>query len=343
MLVLNPWRLGLLFLVSGVATRFMLRKYSLLPLLRSRSARLLIPLVFGMLVIVPPQAYEQIVEALRLSGRLRRFLPAALFGVRLAILPEPLHRAADVEPSVVRGLSLGLHRGAGRRAGLVFPVLPSWIERELASALSGALLLLVVPSLAFATYRLVLFPNFPSTHALFGDWYNHAHVRNRVPARLPARAGGGLLGRDRAPALDRAIACGRVLSRRFHRRFGRRRDADMPLLRLFGGFAYGCLSMAVHGRHAWLCAALAHGGFGRAALSDRCDLSLLHRAPDRDHHDRACAQGQHLSRPEASIVIAGHRGHLRGYLRGRTADRLVAAAVRTADGRARGRDAAQGG
>ena len=64
MLVLNPWRLGLLFLVSGVATRFMLRKYSLSPLLRSRSARLLIPLVFGMLVIVPPQAYEQIVEAL---------------------------------------------------------------------------------------------------------------------------------------------------------------------------------------------------------------------------------------------------------------------------------------
>ena len=51
MLVLNPWRLGLLFLVSGVATCFMLRKYSLLPLLRSRSARLLIPLVFGMLVV----------------------------------------------------------------------------------------------------------------------------------------------------------------------------------------------------------------------------------------------------------------------------------------------------
>ena len=29
MLVLNPWRLALLFLVSGVATRFMLRKYAL--------------------------------------------------------------------------------------------------------------------------------------------------------------------------------------------------------------------------------------------------------------------------------------------------------------------------
>jgi uncharacterized membrane protein YcfT len=53
MLVLNPWRLALLFLVSGVATRFMLGKYALV---RSRSARLMIPLVFGMLVIVPPQA-----------------------------------------------------------------------------------------------------------------------------------------------------------------------------------------------------------------------------------------------------------------------------------------------
>src|SRR3954454_4320036 len=51
MLLLIPWRLSLLFLVSGVATRFMLGKYTLGPLLRSRSARLLIPLVFGMLVI----------------------------------------------------------------------------------------------------------------------------------------------------------------------------------------------------------------------------------------------------------------------------------------------------
>ena len=64
MLVLNPWRLALLFLVSGAATRFMLRKYAIGPLLRSRSIRLMIPLIFGMLVIVPPQAYEQIVESL---------------------------------------------------------------------------------------------------------------------------------------------------------------------------------------------------------------------------------------------------------------------------------------
>jgi len=39
MLVLKPWRLALLFLVSGAATRFMLQKYRIGPLLRSRSTR----------------------------------------------------------------------------------------------------------------------------------------------------------------------------------------------------------------------------------------------------------------------------------------------------------------
>src|ERR1700744_5294856 len=54
MLVLNPWRLALLFLVSGAATRFMLGKLKITRLLRSRSLRLLPPLVFGMLAIVRP-------------------------------------------------------------------------------------------------------------------------------------------------------------------------------------------------------------------------------------------------------------------------------------------------
>ncbi|MGT2500396.1 acyltransferase family protein [Bradyrhizobium guangxiense] len=44
MLFLNPWRLSLLFLVSGVATRFMLDKSNLAALARARSARLLLPL-----------------------------------------------------------------------------------------------------------------------------------------------------------------------------------------------------------------------------------------------------------------------------------------------------------
>src|SRR4030081_336741 len=75
MLVLNPWRLALLFLVSGAATRFMLGKYAIGPLLRIRSVRLLIPLIFGMLVIVPPQAYDDIFEGLGYPAGFAHFYP----------------------------------------------------------------------------------------------------------------------------------------------------------------------------------------------------------------------------------------------------------------------------
>lgn len=62
MLLTNPWRLTLLFLVSGSATRFMADKVSVGALTWARIARLLPPLLFAMLVIVPPQSYYQVVE-----------------------------------------------------------------------------------------------------------------------------------------------------------------------------------------------------------------------------------------------------------------------------------------
>lgn len=62
MLMTNPWRLTLLFLVSGAATRFMADKVSVGKLTTARIARLLPPLIFAMFVIVPPQSYYQIVE-----------------------------------------------------------------------------------------------------------------------------------------------------------------------------------------------------------------------------------------------------------------------------------------
>lgn len=64
MLLTNPWRLTLLFLVSGAATRFMADKTSVGKLTGARIARLLPPLLFAMFVIVPPQSYYEIVEYL---------------------------------------------------------------------------------------------------------------------------------------------------------------------------------------------------------------------------------------------------------------------------------------
>src|SRR3546814_7091572 len=60
MLLTAPWRLSLLFLVSGAATAFLIGK-SASGFLGARSWRLLVPLAFGMLVVVVPQAYYEVV------------------------------------------------------------------------------------------------------------------------------------------------------------------------------------------------------------------------------------------------------------------------------------------
>ena len=62
MLVTNPWRLTLLFVVSGYASRALLAKSpGAAPFLASRASRLLIPLLAGIAVIVPPQSWVELV------------------------------------------------------------------------------------------------------------------------------------------------------------------------------------------------------------------------------------------------------------------------------------------
>ena len=55
MLLTNPWRLTLLFFVSGAATRFMADKMSAAKLAGKRTVRLLVPLVFAMLFLEFPE------------------------------------------------------------------------------------------------------------------------------------------------------------------------------------------------------------------------------------------------------------------------------------------------
>jgi glucans biosynthesis protein C len=78
MVLVNPWRLLVLFVVSGAATRFMSDKMRAGALLSSRSMRLLLPLVFGVLVVVPPQVFVQVVERCGFSGSYFSFWKAYL-------------------------------------------------------------------------------------------------------------------------------------------------------------------------------------------------------------------------------------------------------------------------
>jgi hypothetical protein len=61
MLLTNAWRLTLLFVVSGYASRALYTKSaSVRGFLRNRNARLLLPLLFGIALIVPPQSWVEL-------------------------------------------------------------------------------------------------------------------------------------------------------------------------------------------------------------------------------------------------------------------------------------------
>ena len=301
MLVLNPWRLSLLFLVSGVATRFMFRKYALGPLLRSRTARLLIPLLFGMLVIVPPQCYDQIVEALGYPAGFVDFYFNHYFAFGPQFCPNPCiilptwNHLWFVAYLWVYTMALGI-------VVMAAPAVAGWIERWLVPALSGWWLL-VVPPLAFAAYRIVLLPNFPSTHALFGDWYNHAMFATVFLLGFllaHAKPFWDAVERLRWIALSLAAACFLCFLT-----LRTMRDGGMPV-RIYFGVAYGF--------YQWLCM-VALLGFARHLIKkDSAARRYLTDAifPYYIVHQTAIIMIAHALRgsglsawEEASIVISG--------------------------------------
>ena len=172
MLMSAPWRLTLLFFVAGAASRFMLGRVSIGGFVRRRSLRLLLPLVFGMLVIVPPQPYLEVVEKLGYGdgyGAFLRLYYSAYGGFcREDCLDLPTwNHLWFVAYLWVYTLVLAL---------LVALLPPARLERlaERGAQLVQGWKLIVLPAAVLALVRILLVERFPSTHGLVDDWYNHA-------------------------------------------------------------------------------------------------------------------------------------------------------------------------
>lgn len=254
----NPWRLTLLFLVSGAATRFMADKMTAGALFSQRSWRLLPPLAFAMLVIVPPQSYYEIVEAGVFNGSVAEFYGKYVTASGhwcdadgCLITPTWNHMwfvAYLFVYTALLAILLGIARGPLIRLG----------ERLGAGLKGWSLLLAPMAFLAFCA--IVLRPLFEVTHALVDDWYTHA-------VSLTAFLFGFLIARSetfrdatirmRWPALAVA-AVSYALYAAVAWRY-RADDVSAPdWLRLVGGFVYAA--------DQW-CAILAILGFGAKHLT----------------------------------------------------------------------------
>jgi hypothetical protein len=173
MLFLNRWRMELLFLISGLAVNFMRRRGSIGRLMGKRSVRLLLPLVFGVLVVVPIQPYVQGLSNHLVEPGFGHFLlrywsggpwPAGAFtGWQYGFTWNHLWYLPYLWVYTMLLLAL-------------LPLLESRLGQRLRGAclkLRGAPLLLL-PALPLLLWGSLLANRYPVTGALWGDWYAHA-------------------------------------------------------------------------------------------------------------------------------------------------------------------------
>jgi len=170
MLATNGWRLALLFLVSGYASAALFAKLGGAgAFARSRCARLLIPLIFGVLFVIPLQPW---IELIGQHGYTHGFVHfwlhdyfrfGALGGI---ILPTWQHLWFVVYLWVYTML-----------AAILLAVVPAGARAKVADGaarLLGGWGLLIVPILWWlAVYG--IFPDHDETHALFDDGPSHLH------------------------------------------------------------------------------------------------------------------------------------------------------------------------
>lgn len=169
MLLSAPWRLGLLFLIAGAACQGLVARRGAWGAVKDRSLRLLLPLLFGMAVIVTPQAYFEVLTKapaqLPGDGSYLDFWAAYLHGGKYCrgtdCMSVPTWNHLWFLPylwlyAVVGSVLAALGRGRAFASSL-----PSWVW-------------LLLPAVPLVLARVFVFPSHRSTHNFTHDLYNHA-------------------------------------------------------------------------------------------------------------------------------------------------------------------------
>ena len=176
MMLTSPWRLTLLFLIAGAATRFMADKMRVRQFLAGRMVRLWPPLLLAMFVIVPPQSYFEIVEAVQAANGLAPDHAGWLDNFYIKYVTGSGHWC-DADGC----LFTPTYNHMWFVAYLILytlaliPILP--LLRRIPAAVRGLVagpLLLLVPWLYLSALRLTLFPLFGESHDFRNDWYLHS-------------------------------------------------------------------------------------------------------------------------------------------------------------------------
>ncbi|MEM8982419.1 MAG: acyltransferase family protein [Pseudomonadota bacterium] len=171
---LNQWRMSLLFVISGLALSFVWDRYTPGRLAWRRSWRLVLPLVFGMAVIVAPQPYAEMVAADIISPGYLDFYHKYL---TFSDFPGDAYGGEEQITWTWNHLwylpYLLLYTLLLTLVGAVLPRLLANLG-HLFQRLRGVVLI-AVPVGVFTIYGIWIFPHYPYIdHGLVGDVYAHA-------------------------------------------------------------------------------------------------------------------------------------------------------------------------
>jgi glucan biosynthesis protein C len=173
MTLTHQWRMQLVFLVSGLALNFLRRRAGDRQLARQRLFRLGIPLLFGMAVIIPPQAY---LEALRHGATEPGYL--AFLGKYLTLQPWPEGAFAGWQLGITWNHLWYLPYLLAYTL-VAIPLMrlldgPGAPLRRRFQALRGAWIV-ALPLVPLMASGLFVYPHFPyMRNSLVGDWYAHS-------------------------------------------------------------------------------------------------------------------------------------------------------------------------
>ena len=164
MLFLNQWRLPILFVISGMGTSYALSKRNAVQFAWERIKKLLLPLIFGMLVIVPPQVYIEKLSKGLIQGSYFDFWPSQAF---IGAYPEgnlSWHHLWFIPYLLLFSLVLipvFLYMRKKPDCGIL--KLTARISRN-----KWGLYWFIVPLYLIESF---IEPFFEETHALVGDWF----------------------------------------------------------------------------------------------------------------------------------------------------------------------------
>ena len=174
MLLVNQWRMTLLFIISGLAVSFVWRRYTPGRFVLRRLYRLLLPLVFGMAFIVAPQCYYEALGKGIIEPGFGKFM------LQYLTFQDFPGDAWGGEEIIVWTWNHLWYLAYVLFYSLLLIPLAMLLDGPLQRVRSGFLALrgfgiFALPVALLMVYGAFVFPKFPYiSHAFADDWYAHA-------------------------------------------------------------------------------------------------------------------------------------------------------------------------